>query len=314
MKLVLLLVLTINKLISNFGYLNRFSFYKNRGFIHKEIGVKTFLWNFGKSNEPTDNNRNGNNSKKWKFLSDRQQPLYISNILRLSVEEVKKSLAANPRSLLEISFPENRKSDISALESFTTNRDFAKNFVSFFSRVYGNKLWLLLPDQRESVNAVSDWGVQNEFTLTSIDTALKRIQARAYQIPELMVVVNPGFNVEEWIKLAKVGNLLIDQMPSIIIINGNLDRLRNGYYPVIFYPELARVAKSFYVDFQPALVLRPIAIDGDWSAAYLIKTVQESNWQLWVRNKENSYLLERSFVKEPPPQEVWRVAKSIYLL
>lgn len=102
MKLVLLLVLTINKLISNFGYLNRFSFYKNRGFIHKEIGVKTFLWNFGKSNEPTDNNRNGNNSKKWKFLSDRQQPLYISNILRLSVEEVKKSLAANPHSLLEI--------------------------------------------------------------------------------------------------------------------------------------------------------------------------------------------------------------------
>jgi hypothetical protein len=100
-------------------------------------------------------------------------------------------------------------------ESLDTNRLFTRELVKKFSS-YGEDLWVLFPDSGELNLAVQAWGA-TEFTMTSISGADKQIKSGAS--PALMVVVNPGFNVEEWIQLAK-----IETPASIIIINGNLDR------------------------------------------------------------------------------------------
>ena len=38
----------------------------------------------------------------------------------------------------------------------------------------------------------------------------------------------------------------------IIVFNGELDRIRSGYYPPFVYPKLGRLAKSFIPHFEPA--------------------------------------------------------------
>lgn len=51
-----------------------------------------------------------------------------------------------------------------------------------------------------------------------------------------VVVGVAGYNIEEFLDLEKLGK----QRPSapMVIINGNLDRVKSGYYPPIFYPQL----------------------------------------------------------------------------
>lgn len=38
----------------------------------------------------------------------------------------------------------------------------------------------------------------------------------------------------------------------IIVFNGELDRIRSGYYPPFVYPKLGKLAKSFIPNFEPA--------------------------------------------------------------
>lgn len=38
----------------------------------------------------------------------------------------------------------------------------------------------------------------------------------------------------------------------IIVFNGELDRIRSGYYPALFFPKLGKLAKSFIPNFESA--------------------------------------------------------------
>lgn len=83
---------------------------------------------------------------------------------------------------------------------------------------------------------------------------------------ELMVIVTPGFNVDEFIDIEK-----IDMGVPAIIVNGNVDRLRGGYYPRIFYPGLYNVKERYLKFFEPVYYLKPVqggllfrAFPGPW--------------------------------------------------
>ncbi|KAJ1426043.1 hypothetical protein B484DRAFT_450837 [Ochromonadaceae sp. CCMP2298] len=234
------------------------------------------------------------------YLSGKDPQAYLSTVLRRSADSAAACLADGVK-YIEIAFPEKLKNDISVTESLDTNRLFTRELVKKFSS-YGKDLWVLFPDSGELNLAVQVWGA-TEFTMTSISGADKQIKSGAS--PALMVVVNPGFNVEEWIQLAK-----IETPASIIIINGNLDRLRNGYYPWFFYPELTKVTDSFYRKFTQAYFVSPIAVSGDFLGAWLCKT-HLSDWQVLVREKEGFGVLQTS-EKEPQPQQAWRAASKAY--
>ncbi|KAF5827075.1 hypothetical protein DUNSADRAFT_1385 [Dunaliella salina] len=71
---------------------------------------------------------------------------------------------------------------------------------------------------------------------------------------ELFVIAYPHFNPRE--EMGAVFELYqqVAQprgMP-IIIFNGELDRLRGGYYPSLFFPELARLTNDFLPKFETA--------------------------------------------------------------
>lgn len=185
-------------------------------------------------------------AERFSFLSSPDQSFYLSSILRRSVDSCKLCLK-NSCTLIEVEFPANRKSDLSVTETLDTNRRFARDFAQSFSSL-GKKLWMVFPDRKEASLARKSFGENLPFTLTSIEGAQA---APPDQRPELILAINPGFNVEEWIELSRVS-----RDAPMIVINGNLDRLRNGYYPSLFYPGLAKVSKEFYALATQALFLR----------------------------------------------------------
>jgi len=46
-----------------------------------------------------------------------------------------------------------------------------------------------------------------------------------------------------------------DMRRPIIVINGELDRIRSGYYPAFFYPRLQGAMKGFLENFDQALYI-----------------------------------------------------------
>lgn len=50
--------------------------------------------------------------------------------------------------------------------------------------------------------------------------------------------------MEDWINVEQIHDNNADG--STIIVNGALDKVRDGYYPAVFFPALAQTTKRFY--------------------------------------------------------------------
>ncbi|KAM0935729.1 putative protein LOW PSII ACCUMULATION 3 [Dioscorea sansibarensis] len=62
---------------------------------------------------------------------------------------------------------------------------------------------------------------------------------------ELFLVAYPYFNVSEMLVVDELYNDAVENTArKLIIFNGELDRIRSGYYPPFFYPKLAALTKT----------------------------------------------------------------------
>ncbi|XP_042471048.1 protein LPA3 [Zingiber officinale] len=63
---------------------------------------------------------------------------------------------------------------------------------------------------------------------------------------EIFLVAYPYFNVNEMLVVEELYNeAVLNTGRKLIIFNGELDRIRSGYYPQFFYPKLAALSKTF---------------------------------------------------------------------
>ncbi|KAJ3694017.1 hypothetical protein LUZ60_009497 [Juncus effusus] len=63
---------------------------------------------------------------------------------------------------------------------------------------------------------------------------------------ELFLVAYPYFNVNEMLVVEELyKDAVVNTDRKLIIFNGELDRIRSGYYPPFFYPKLGELAKNF---------------------------------------------------------------------
>ncbi|KAL2551138.1 hypothetical protein Fot_12668 [Forsythia ovata] len=63
---------------------------------------------------------------------------------------------------------------------------------------------------------------------------------------ELFLVAYPYFNVNEMLVVEELyKEAVVNTSRKLIIFNGELDRIRSGYYPPFFYPKLAALAQTF---------------------------------------------------------------------
>lgn len=86
----------------------------------------------------------------------------------------------------------------------------------------------------------------------------------------LQLVIQPGNGgpVEDWINCEKIQ--LASPESVMVIVNGALDKVRDGYYPAIFFPKLAETVDRFYKRFESAFYLKPISDKGVYGWLYRV--------------------------------------------
>mmetsp|Transcript_26651 Transcript_26651/g.54381 ORF Transcript_26651/g.54381 Transcript_26651/m.54381 type:complete len:98 (+) Transcript_26651:749-1042(+) len=62
---------------------------------------------------------------------------------------------------------------------------------------------------------------------------------------KLWFLIQPGNGgpVEDWVNCEKMHN--IQKEPTMVIVNGALDKVRGGFYPAVFFPKLAATIDRF---------------------------------------------------------------------
>jgi len=117
---------------------------------------------------------------------------------------------------------------------------------------------------------------------------------------KMFVVAYPSFNPRE--EMSAVRQLYDDaakqQQRPLIIFNGELDRLRGGYYPGLFFPELAKITSEFLPKFETAYYIhnfkgtRPGALfrcyPGPWQVLRRNPLDEEDTFAVWTSDKRPS--------------------------
>ena len=86
----------------------------------------------------------------------------------------------------------------------------------------------------------------------------------------LNLVIQPGNGgpVEDWINCEKISDASPETV--MVIVNGALDKVRDGYYPGVFFPKLATTVDRFYKNFESAFYLKPISDKGVYGWLYRV--------------------------------------------
>jgi hypothetical protein len=98
----------------------------------------------------------------------------------------------------------------------------------------------------------------------------------------LHLVCQPGSGgpVEDWINVERLhdaaSSLSPDKAVITCVLNGALDKVRDGYYAAVFFPALAK-AVPFYKQFQSVFFLKPVSDKGMYGWLY---RVYPEPWQV----------------------------------
>eukprot|EP00803_Ostreobium_quekettii_P010762 evm.model.scf_1809.2 EVM.evm.TU.scf_1809.2 scf_1809:10936-14172(+) len=86
-----------------------------------------------------------------------------------------------------------------------------------------------------------------------LDLNQSKASARVKDSDKLFVIAYPHFNVNEMLSVEELWQDTAKETGRpIIVFNGELDRIRSGYYPSLFYPKIGKLAKNFLPKFvQP---------------------------------------------------------------
>ncbi len=106
----------------------------------------------------------------------------------------------------------------------------------------------LFPDGAEATLASKAWKDEAPCPIGALNKPPSKL--------ELAMCVNPGFNVNEWFELEKL------EASFVVTLNANLDRVRSGYYPRLFYPRLYETRTRFLTRFEPVFYMKPLADGG----------------------------------------------------
>jgi Domain of unknown function (DUF1995) len=102
--------------------------------------------------------------------------------------------------------------------------------------------------------------------------------------PRLHLVCQPGNGgpVEDWINVEKLHRA--DPSQVTCVVNGSLNKVRDGYYPALFFPALAATA-PFYRSFEPVFYLKPVSDKGVYGWLY---RVYPEPWQVILQTAKSA--------------------------
>ena len=99
----------------------------------------------------------------------------------------------------------------------------------------------------------------------------------------LHMVCQPGNGgpVEDWLNV----ETLSKSLPNVplVVVNGALDKVRDGYYPAVFFPALA-ATKGYYDAFDAVFFLKPLVDKGLYGWLY---RVHPEPWQVVLQRPKS---------------------------
>ena len=114
-----------------------------------------------------------------------------------------------------------------------------------------------------------------------LDILKTPIAERCQQDDAAFICPYPSFNVNEILAVRELSDTVAAAAKKpIVVFNGEIERLRSGYYPGVFYPKLARLSKEWLPGFEAAYYLRNFkgSRPGALFRAY------PGPWQVWSRS------------------------------
>ncbi|BAM81988.1 hypothetical protein, conserved [Cyanidioschyzon merolae strain 10D] len=176
----------------------------------------------------------------------------VQNALSKATETKTRSPA-----LYEVSFPAVRDTTAALSRILDANTSHAREIIKPFAASFRKRLHLVFPDVAEAKIAEKVYGSsEHTFTLSALPLYERPAFLQQVEAPALVFVVQPGFNIDEWLQLERPALLYPDA--SIVVLNGNMDRLRSNYYPPLFYPRLTALRKRYLEQFEPIYYLKPL--------------------------------------------------------
>jgi len=123
--------------------------------------------------------------------------------------------------------------------------------------------------------------------------------------PGGVLFVAPGFNVDEYI----VAEGVTPPGGEAIVVNGAVDKVRPGggwwgYYPVIFYPEVARVGERYWKDFVEVFFVKAMGDGG------LLVRVWPGDWTVWFTAGGGGAEVVWCGKERPPYPEVAKMLRA----
>ena len=114
----------------------------------------------------------------------------------------------------------------------------------------------IMGSSKDNTNGDSDAGLLGD------KRALDQLVEGENSPSVLNLIIQPGNGgpVEDWINCEKIH--LSSPESAMVIVNGALDKVRDGYYPAVFFPNLAATVDRFYKKFESAFYLKPISDKG----------------------------------------------------
>lgn len=187
------------------------------------------------------------------------------------VQTATQAALSDGHKLLEIEFPtaglDSVPGDAEGGIEMTESMGYVSEFCALFSRTdRGPFTRIFLPDVNEVSKAQK--GIFED-TIFQLDYLTKpsgledfgfsqkvKMSERVRPTDEVFVAAYPYFNVNEMLAVEQLYREAAQ--PSnrpLIVFNGELDRIRSGYYPAFFYPKLGKLAKNFLPEMEASYYL-----------------------------------------------------------
>lgn len=211
--------------------------------------------------------------------------------------------------------------DFDNIQELDANRDWCTQLAPMIG-AGGRTNWLVFPDDKECELARRAWGgqrYQRAAKFTSLRAACSSVIGEAQvtkawgssfaeainklqggdgiladsstldvlddiAAPRLHLVCQPGNGgpVEDWINVEKLHRA--DPSQVTCVVNGSLDKVRDGYYPALFFPALGATA-PFYRSFEPVFYLKPVSEKGVYGWLY---RVYPEPWQVILQTARST--------------------------
>jgi hypothetical protein len=232
------------------------------------------------------------------------------------LQQVLKALE-DGKTLIEVEFPTASLSSVAGDAEGANEMNFSLAFLRQFCRAFQDRASttrIFFPDAKElevarqgtsvDPNAADAWSTDPQFAQTrfqldfltrpnglldiGINIGGSNPSENVQDSDELFIMAYPSFDPREMMAVDRLWRASAkDSGRPIVLFNAEIDRIRSGYYPPLFYPGIGRLAKELIPLIEPAYYLHNFKGRGGGA----LFRAYPGPWQVYFRSPDQMILV-----------------------